>query len=40
MLRNFSPPEREDLPEVLGRSADAAEILLTQGLATAQNKFH
>ena len=40
VLRNFSPPEREELPEVLGRSADAAEVLLTQGLAAAQNKFH
>jgi peptidyl-tRNA hydrolase, PTH1 family len=40
VLRNFSPPEREELPELLGRSADAAEVLVTQGLAVAQNKFH
>ena len=40
VLRNFSAAEREELPELLGRSADAAEILLTQGLAAAQNKFH
>ena len=40
VLRNFSPQEREDLPELLARSADAAEILVTQGLAVAQNKFH
>jgi peptidyl-tRNA hydrolase, PTH1 family len=40
VLRNFSPSEREELPELLGRSADAAEVLVTQGLAVAQNKFH
>jgi peptidyl-tRNA hydrolase, PTH1 family len=40
VLRNFSPPEREELPDLLGRSADAAEVLVTQGLAVAQNKFH
>jgi PTH1 family peptidyl-tRNA hydrolase len=40
VLRNFSPPEREELPEVLGRSADAAEVLLAEGLVAAQNKFH
>jgi PTH1 family peptidyl-tRNA hydrolase len=40
VLRNFSVPEREQLPEILGRSADAAEVLITQGLTAAQNKFH
>jgi peptidyl-tRNA hydrolase, PTH1 family len=40
VLRNFSAQDREALPEVLGRSADAAEVLITQGLAAAQNKFH
>jgi PTH1 family peptidyl-tRNA hydrolase len=40
VLQNFSGPERAELPELLGRSADAVEVLLTQGLAVAQNKFH
>jgi len=40
VLQNFSSSEREELPELLGRSADAAEILLAQGLAAAQNKYH
>ncbi len=40
VLRNFSPAEREALPEIIGRSADAAEVLLTEGLSAAQNKFH
>jgi peptidyl-tRNA hydrolase, PTH1 family len=40
VLRNFSPTERKELPEILGRSADAVETLLTSGLATAQNQFH
>jgi peptidyl-tRNA hydrolase, PTH1 family len=40
VLQNFSASQREELPEILGRSADAAEVLLTEGLAAAQNKFH
>ncbi len=40
VLRNFSAAERKELPDVLSRSADAIEILLTKGLATAQNQFH
>jgi peptidyl-tRNA hydrolase, PTH1 family len=40
VLRNFSAAERKDLPEVLGRSADAVRALLTSGLASAQNQFH
>jgi PTH1 family peptidyl-tRNA hydrolase len=40
VLRNFSPAERKELPEILGRAADAVEVLVTQGLAAAQNEFH
>jgi peptidyl-tRNA hydrolase, PTH1 family len=40
VLRNFSPAERKELPDILGRSADAVETLLTRGLAAAQNAFH
>jgi PTH1 family peptidyl-tRNA hydrolase len=40
VLRNFSAAEREALPVLLSRSADAAAVLLDRGLATAQNEFH
>ena len=40
VLRNFSAAEHEELPEILDRSADAAQVLLTEGLTAAQNKFH
>jgi peptidyl-tRNA hydrolase, PTH1 family len=40
VLRNFSAAEREALPVLLSRSADAAEVLLQRGLAAAQNEFH
>jgi peptidyl-tRNA hydrolase, PTH1 family len=40
VLRNFSAAEREALPVLLSRAADATEILLDRGLAAAQNEFH
>ena len=40
VLRDFSAVERKELPEILGRSADAAEALIARGLAVAQNEFH
>ena len=40
VLRDFSAAERKELPFVLDRAADAVEALLTDGLTTAQNKFH
>lgn len=40
VLRDFSAAERKQLPEILGRSADAAETLVANGLAAAQNEFH
>jgi peptidyl-tRNA hydrolase, PTH1 family len=40
VLRDFSPAERSELPEVLGRCADAVKALLADGLAAAQSAFH
>ena len=39
VLRDFSATEREALPVLLSRSADAAEALLERGLAAAQNEY-
>ncbi len=40
VLRDFAKPERDAVPEMLTRSADAAEALIERGLAAAQNEFH
>jgi PTH1 family peptidyl-tRNA hydrolase len=40
VLKDFSPPERKDLPLEVDRAADAVEALLAKGLITAQNQFH
>jgi PTH1 family peptidyl-tRNA hydrolase len=40
VLRDFAKPEREELPFLLDRAADAVETVLTTGLAAAQNEFH
>jgi peptidyl-tRNA hydrolase, PTH1 family len=40
VLRNFTADERAELPALLGRSAEAVDALLTDGLAAAQNAFH
>lgn len=40
VLRNFSAAEREGLPEIVARAAEAAKVLITRGLAAAQNEFH
>ncbi len=40
VLRDFSPTERKELPFLLGDAADAVEMVLTQGLTAAQQKFH
>jgi peptidyl-tRNA hydrolase, PTH1 family len=40
VLRDFSPAERKELPFALDRCADAAETLITKGLAEAQNTYH
>jgi peptidyl-tRNA hydrolase, PTH1 family len=40
VLRDFSTAERKVLPDILNRSADAAEVLLARGLVAAQNEYH
>ncbi|GAB2813810.1 aminoacyl-tRNA hydrolase [Actinocorallia aurea] len=40
VLKDFAVAERRELPYFLDRAADAAEAVLTSGLATAQNTFH
>jgi hypothetical protein len=40
VLRDLSTAERKELPFLVDRAADAAEALLTDGLAAAQNAFH
>jgi PTH1 family peptidyl-tRNA hydrolase len=40
VLSPFSSGERKELPELIGRSCDAIETLITQGLDTAQSKFN
>ena len=40
VLRDFTPAERKELPEVLSRAADSAELLIRHGLAVAQNQVH
>lgn len=40
VLRNFSALQRKELPLQLDRAADALEVLLEQGLASAQNRFN
>ena len=40
VLRDFSPTERKELPFLVGDAADAVELLVTQGLVVAQQKFH
>lgn len=40
VLRDFSSTEKKDLPFLLDASADAVELLVTDGLTAAQQKFH
>ncbi len=40
VLRDFTAAERKELPLLLDRGADAAETLITKGLAEAQNIYH
>jgi PTH1 family peptidyl-tRNA hydrolase len=40
VLRDFSAPERQELPLLCESAADAVEMLLSSGLAAAQNAFH
>jgi PTH1 family peptidyl-tRNA hydrolase len=40
VLRDFSAAERKDLPFLVDRCADAAETLVSKGLAVAQHIYH
>jgi PTH1 family peptidyl-tRNA hydrolase len=40
VLRDFGAAERKDLPFLIDRCADAAETLVSKGLAVAQNSYH
>ena len=40
VLRDFSAVERKELPFLVGDAADAVELLVTQGITAAQQKFH
>ncbi|WP_123670192.1 aminoacyl-tRNA hydrolase [Actinocorallia herbida] len=40
VLKEFAVAERRELPYFLDRAADAAEAVLTSGIAAAQNTFH
>jgi PTH1 family peptidyl-tRNA hydrolase len=40
VLSDFSSAERKDLPWLVDAAADAVELLVTQGLAAAQLRFH
>lgn len=40
VLKDFSAPERKELPFAIDRCADAVEALVTKGLVPAQNEFH
>lgn len=40
VLRGFGPQQRADLPLLIADAADAVEVLITDGLAPAQQRFH
>lgn len=40
VLRDFSATERADLPFLIDDAADAVEMLVQEGLLTAQQRFH
>ena len=40
VLKDFSSPERKELPFVVAEAADATELLLARGLEAAQNEVH
>jgi peptidyl-tRNA hydrolase, PTH1 family len=40
LLSDFSRAERDEVPLLIERAADAVEALLGSGLAAAQNRFH
>ena len=40
VLRDFSAPEKKELPFLIDTAADAVEVLVRDGLLAAQQKFH
>lgn len=40
VLKDFSANERKDLPWLVDSAADAAQMVVTQGLLAAQQRFH
>lgn len=40
VLRPFTASEREELPHVLDRCADAIECVIADGVAAAQNRYN
>ncbi|GAA2164337.1 aminoacyl-tRNA hydrolase [Pedococcus bigeumensis] len=40
VLRDFGTTERKELPFLIGDAADAAEMVVVEGLVAAQQKFH
>jgi peptidyl-tRNA hydrolase, PTH1 family len=40
VLRDFSGAERKELPWLIDSAADAAEMVVLDGLAAAQLRFH
>ena len=40
VLKDFPSSEAKELPFLIGDAADAVELLLTEGLTAAQQKFH
>lgn len=40
VLRDFSGPEKKELPFLIDAAADAVEALVREGLQAAQQKFH
>ncbi|GAB3194286.1 aminoacyl-tRNA hydrolase [Nesterenkonia suensis] len=40
VLQKFSSDEAKDLPQLIGRAADAVELIITEGLTAAQHTVH
>jgi peptidyl-tRNA hydrolase, PTH1 family len=40
VLKDFSTTEKKSLPSVLADAADAVELIVTDGLAAAQQRYH
>ena len=40
VLRDFAPAEKKELSFLLDDASDAVELLITDGLTAAQQRFH